>query len=38
MLESAIKKSSGGRKRIVSKIRRELKRHLKSNGIENVGV
>ena len=38
MLESAIKKSSGGRKRIVLKIRRELKRHLKSNGIENVGV
>ena len=38
MLESAIKKSSGGRKRIVSKIRRSLKRHLKSNGIENVGV
>ena len=38
MLESAIKKSSGGRKRIVSKIRRELKRHLKSNGIKNVGV
>ena len=38
MLESAIKKSSGGRKRIVSKIRRELKRHLKSNGVENVGV
>ena len=38
MLESAIKKSSGGRKRIITKIRRELKRHLKSNGIENVGV
>ena len=38
MLESAIKKSSGGRKRIVSKIRKELKKHLKSNGIENVGV
>ena len=38
MLESAIKKSSGGRKRIVSKIRRELKRHLKSNGVKNVGV
>ena len=37
-LESAIKKSSGGRKRIVSKIRKELKKHLKSNGIENVGV
>ena len=38
MLESAIKKSSGGRKRIVSKIRKELKRHLKSNGIVNVAV
>ena len=38
MLESAIKKSSGGRKRIVSKIRKELKKHLKSNGIKNVGV
>ena len=38
MLESAIKKSSGGRKRIVSKIRKELKKHLKSNGIDEVGV
>ena len=38
MLESAIKRSSGGRKRIVSKIRKELKRHLKANGIETVGV
>ena len=38
MLESAINKSSGGRKRIVSKIRKELKRHLKSNGIKEVGV
>lgn len=38
MLESAIKKSSGGRKRIVTKIRKELKRHLKANGIETVGV
>ena len=38
MLESAINKSSGGRKRIVSKIRKELKRHLKSNGIREVGV
>ena len=38
MLESAIKKSSGGRKRIVSQIRKELKKHLKSNGIKNVGV
>ena len=38
MLESAINKSSGGRKRIVSQIRKELKRHLKSNGIKQVGV
>ena len=38
MLESAIKKSSGGRKKIVTQIRKELKRHLKSNGITKVGV
>ena len=38
MLESAIKKSSGGRKKIVSKIRKELKKHLKTNGVERVGV
>ena len=38
MLESAINKSSGGRKRIISKIRKELKKHLKSNGIVEVGV
>ena len=38
MLESAIKKSSGGRKKIVSKIRKELKKHLKSNEIEDVSV
>ena len=38
MLESAIKKSSGGRKKIVTKIRKELKRRLKSNGIEDVAV
>ena len=38
MLESAIKKSSGGRKKIVSKIRKDLKRRLKTNGIEKVGV
>ena len=38
MLESAINKSSGGRKKIVSQIRKELKRHLKSNGINQVGV
>ena len=38
MLESAIKKSSGGRKKIVTKIRKELKKRLKSNGIEDVAV
>ena len=38
MLESAINKSSGGRKKIITKIRKELKRKLKSNGVENVGV
>ena len=38
MLESAINKSSGGRKKIISKIRKELKKHLKTNGITEVGV
>ena len=38
MLESAIKKSSGGRKKIVTKIRKELKKHLKSNDIQKVSV
>ena len=38
MLEGAIKKSSGGRKKIVTKIRKELKKRLKSNGIEDVAV
>ena len=38
MLESAIKKSSGGRKKIVAKIRKELKKHLKSNEIEDDSV
>ncbi len=38
MLESAIKKSSGGRKKIFAKIRKELKKHLKSNEIEDVSV
>ena len=38
MLESAINKSSGGRKKIITKIRKELKRKLKSNGVENAGV
>jgi guanosine-3',5'-bis(diphosphate) 3'-pyrophosphohydrolase len=38
MLESAIDSSSGGRKKIVEKIRKELKSHLKSNDIENAAV
>ncbi|MDB9861609.1 bifunctional (p)ppGpp synthetase/guanosine-3',5'-bis(diphosphate) 3'-pyrophosphohydrolase [Gammaproteobacteria bacterium] len=33
MLKSAIKKASGGRKKIVYKIRKELKAHLQNNGI-----
>ena len=33
MLRSAIKKSSGGRKKIVYKIRKEIKNHLKSNKV-----
>ena len=38
ILESAIKSSSGGRKKIVDKIRKELKSHLKANNIENAAV
>lgn len=38
MLENAIESSSGGRKKIVEKIRKELKSHLKTNGIENAAV
>ena len=38
MLENAVKTSSGGRKRIVTKIRKELKTRLKSNNIQNVAV
>ena len=38
MLENAIDSSSGGRKKIVEKIRKELKSHLKSNDIENAAV
>jgi hypothetical protein len=30
MLENAVKSSSGGRKKIVEKIRKELKKRLKS--------
>ena len=33
MLKSAIKKSSGGRKKIVYKIKKEIKNHLKSNDV-----
>lgn len=38
MLENAVKTSSGGRKRIVTKIRKELKTKLKSNNIQDVAV
>ena len=38
MLENAIKSSSGGRKKIVEKIRKELKSHLQTNEIENAAV
>ena len=38
MLENAVKTSSGGRKRIVRKIRKELKTRLKSNNIQDVAV
>ena len=30
MLESAVKQAMGGRKRIISKLRKEFKHHLKS--------
>ena len=33
MIESAIKKASGGRKKIVYKIRKEIKKHLSSSDI-----
>jgi len=38
LLERAIKTSSGGRKRIVQQIRKELKKKLVSNGIEDAAV
>ena len=38
MLENAVKSSSGGRKKIVEKIRKELKKRLKSNNVEAVAV
>jgi (p)ppGpp synthase/HD superfamily hydrolase len=38
MLENAVKSSSGGRKKIVEKIRKELKKRLKSNNVEDVAV
>ena len=38
MLEKAVKSSSGGRKRIVTQIRKELKTKLKSNNIQDVAV
>ena len=38
MLDSAIQKSSGGRKKIIEKIRKELKANLKNNGIDTAAV
>ena len=38
LLKRAIKTSSGGRKRIVQQIRKELKKKLVSNGIEDAAV
>ena len=38
MLDSAIQKSSGGRKKIIQKVRKELKANLKNNGIEAAAV
>ena len=38
MLESAIDSSSGGRKKIVEKISKELKSNITSNDIENAVV
>ena len=38
LLKNAIKSASGGRKRIVEKIRKDLKKRLQSNGIEVAAV
>jgi guanosine-3',5'-bis(diphosphate) 3'-pyrophosphohydrolase len=38
ILENAVKSSSGGRKKIVEKVRKELKKRLKTNNIENAAV
>ena len=38
ILENAIKNSSGGRKKIITKIRKELKSHLKNNGVYGPAV
>ena len=38
LLKNAIKSASGGRKRIVEKIRKDMKNRLKSNGIEVAAV
>ena len=38
LLKRAIKTSSGGRKRIVQQIRKELKKKLVSNGVEDAAV
>lgn len=38
LLQNAIKKSSGGREKIVEKIRKELKYHLRGNGVNGAVV
>jgi RelA/SpoT family (p)ppGpp synthetase len=38
ILENAVKSSSGGRKKIVEKIRKELKKRLKINHVDDVAV
>ena len=38
ILENAVKSSSGGRKKIVEKIRKELKKRLKINNVDDVAV
>ena len=38
MLDSAIQKSSGGRKKIIEKVRKELKANVKNNGIDTAAV
>ena len=38
MLENAVKSSSGGRKKIIEKIRKQLKKRLKLNNVEGIAV